>query len=69
MFYEIGLADSIGKKVILFAQAEADIPFDIKHRRFLRYEYTPRGMKEFELQLRQALEGELASVGSEFWGD
>ena len=69
VFYEIGLAHSIGKRVILLAQSDEDIPFDIKHLRYISYEYTPRGMKEFEARLVEALASEAASIGDTFWGD
>jgi len=48
VFYELGIAHAIGKKVICITQNESDIPFDIKHIRYIKYEFTPRGMIEFE---------------------
>jgi len=56
VFYEIGMAHSIGKRVILITQNADDIPFDLRHRRFLQYAYTPPGMKEFEEALRETIE-------------
>jgi hypothetical protein len=37
VFYEIGIAHALGKKVILITQSESDVPFDLRHLRFLRY--------------------------------
>jgi hypothetical protein len=51
VFYEIGMAHSIGKPVILISQTLEDIPFDLRHRRVIVYKYTPPGMMEFEEQL------------------
>jgi len=48
VFYEMGIAHTVGKKVILIAQSEEDVPFDIRHVRYLEYQYTPRGMKRLE---------------------
>jgi hypothetical protein len=52
----MGLAHAIGKTVIPITQNEEDIPFDIRQRRFIRYDYTPRGMSEFEEQLKRAIQ-------------
>ena len=56
VFYEIGLAHAIGKPVVFIAQNSKDIPFDIAHYRHIRYEYTPRGMKDFENILANTLQ-------------
>ena len=37
VFYEAGIAHSIGKEVILITQSESDIPFDLQHIRHVRY--------------------------------
>ena len=55
VFYEIGIAHSTGNPVILITQNEEDVPFDLRHRRFIKYDYTARGMKEFEKQLMATL--------------
>jgi hypothetical protein len=55
VFYEIGMAHSIGKPVVLITQNVEDVPFDLRHRRFLKYEYSPRGMRQFESQLMATL--------------
>ena len=53
VFYELGIAHALGKKTICITQNSADIPFDIKHLRYIEYEYTPRGMIEFENKLEE----------------
>ena len=55
VFYELGIAHSLGKKTICITQNSDDIPFDIRHLRYIQYEYTPRGMKIFEEKLEQHL--------------
>jgi hypothetical protein len=42
VFYEIGVAHTLGREVILITQAEADIPFDLRHLRFVQYSTTAR---------------------------
>lgn len=59
VFYELGIAHTLGKKVIIIAQSEDDIPFDIRHLRYIKYEYTPRGMKKFESALSAFISEEL----------
>lgn len=55
VFYEVGLAHAISKDVILLTQNMGDIPFDLQSLRFIVYEYSPRGMVEFEKKLRSAI--------------
>ncbi len=39
VFYELGLADALGKKVILITQdAVSEVPSDIRHLEFIRYD-------------------------------
>jgi hypothetical protein len=37
VFYELGIAHTLGKKVMLIARNEADIPFDLRHWRYFVY--------------------------------
>lgn len=60
VFYEIGLAHAIGKPVILITQKTDDVPFDIRHLRYIQYDYTPRGMRIFEKVLTDTLRAELS---------
>jgi hypothetical protein len=39
----------------LLAQNVDDVPFDLRNIRFIQYEYTPRGMREFEQRLAATL--------------
>jgi hypothetical protein len=55
VFYEIGIAHTLGKPVILISQDIDDVPFDLRHERVIVYEYTPKGMNGFEKTLRETL--------------
>ena len=55
VFYELGIAHTINKPVILITQNETDVPFDLRHFPYIKYDYTPRGMIEFDNQLRNAI--------------
>lgn len=59
VFYELGIAHTLGKPVILIAQSKDDIPFDVQHVRAILYDFTPRGMQEFESALQSTLVHEL----------
>ncbi|WP_241189861.1 hypothetical protein [Pseudomonas chlororaphis] len=51
VFYEAGIAHALGGEVILIAQAEHDIPFDLRHLRFIRYHDNAQGIAELILAL------------------
>lgn len=59
VFYEMGMAHTLGKPVILISQKKRDIPFDIQHLRFIIYKSTPKGMMEFERKLTATIQREL----------
>ncbi len=43
VFYEIGIAHTLGREVILITQSDADIPFDLRHLRYVKYLNNFRG--------------------------
>ena len=51
VFYEVGIAHALNKQVLLMTQSIEDVPFDLRHRRALVYEYSPRGCKKLENDL------------------
>ncbi len=55
VFYELGIAHTLGKDVIIITQSIQDVPFDIAHWRVLSYSFTPRGMNEFEEHLSKTI--------------
>jgi len=48
VMYEIGMAHTVGKPVVIITQNIDDVPFDLKHYRCIVYEYTPRGCESLE---------------------
>lgn len=60
VFYEMGLAHVLGRPVIMVTQNADDVPFDVRHYRYIRYEFTPRGMQDFERNLAATIETTLA---------
>lgn len=55
VMYEIGMAHTVGRPVVIITQNMDDVPFDLKHRRCIMYAFTPRGCDELE----QKIEGTL----------
>jgi nucleoside 2-deoxyribosyltransferase len=55
VFYEVGICHTLDKPVLLMAQSIDDVPFDLRHRRVLLYEYSPRGCKKLESALQENL--------------
>jgi hypothetical protein len=55
VFYEVGLCHAIGKDVLLLSQSVEDIPFDLRHRRVIQYDYTLRGCIDLESCLYEAI--------------
>ena len=55
VFYETGVAHTVGKEVVLITQSMSDVPFDLRHLRCVVYEYTPRGMSAFEGRLKKTI--------------
>ena len=51
VFYEVGIAHARNKQVLLMTQSIEDVPFDLRHRRALVCEYSPRGCKKLEKDL------------------
>jgi hypothetical protein len=55
VFYEIGIAHALGREVILITQAEADIPFDLRHLRFVQYLNNGEGLHALSTRLQPRL--------------
>jgi nucleoside 2-deoxyribosyltransferase len=53
--YEVGLADVLGKEVVLLSQAPHDIPFDFLGLRLIVYENSIGGVKKLTSQLEKRL--------------
>jgi hypothetical protein len=55
VFYELGIAHSVGKEAILLSQSIDDVPFDLRHLRCIIYSATPRGVDTMKKQLQAAI--------------
>ena len=55
VFYEAGIAYTLGKHVIPITQSPDDIPFDLKHHRFLRYLNNKEGREALRTGLAKRL--------------
>lgn len=55
VFYEIGIAHTLGREVILITQSEEDIPFDLRHLRFIKYLNNEQGRNDLLERLEAKL--------------
>lgn len=58
VFYEAGIAHTLGREVVLVTQNTADIPFDLRHLRYIPYLNNVEG----RLALTSALQGRLRTI-------
>ncbi|MDX1990808.1 MAG: DUF4062 domain-containing protein [bacterium] len=55
VFYELGIAHTLGKPVIMIAQDVEKAPFDVRGRRFIRYENNIGGVKKLKTELEKSI--------------
>jgi len=60
VFYEIGIAHTVGKKVVLITRSHDDIPSDIKHLEYIIYTYDPEGVETLVDKLKTFLKSHFA---------
>lgn len=58
VFYEAGIAHTLGREVILITQNEQDIPFDLRHLRYIRYLNNAEG----RAALTQSLQNRMQTI-------
>jgi hypothetical protein len=58
VFYELGVAHTFGKKVILLAQQREDVPFDVNYIRYIIYEPTDAGLRRLQSSLVKTMREE-----------
>lgn len=56
VFYEAGIAHTLGKHVVPLAQSLSDIPFDLRHHRCLKYLNNSEGRRALRDQLATRLQ-------------
>jgi hypothetical protein len=55
VFYEAGIAHALGREVILIAQSASDIPFDLRHLRYVQYLNNGEGREELKTRIAPRL--------------
>ncbi len=55
VFYEVGIAHTLGRNVILITQSEADIPFDLRHLRHIVYLNNGEGRADLAERIGQRI--------------
>jgi len=55
VFYEMGIAHALGRNVILLTQSDNDIPFDVRHLRYLTYLQNKEGLRDLTRRLKPKL--------------
>jgi len=58
VFYEAGIAHTLGRKVILITQSKHDIPFDLRHLRYVEYLNNAEG----RAALTAAVQGRMQTI-------
>lgn len=58
VFYEAGIAHTLGREVVLITQSSDDVPFDLRHHRFIKYLANVEGLGV----LRRTLSGRLDTL-------
>lgn len=56
VFYEAGIAHTLGREVILITQSEHDIPFDLRHLRYVKYLNNAEGRQALATALQQRMQ-------------
>lgn len=69
VFYELGIAHTLNKPAILITQARTpeEVPFDIRHLRYIAYENTETGLPKLRTDLQAAVTRLLHDL-EEGWG-
>ena len=55
VFYEAGIAHTLGRPVVPITQQKADVPFDLLHHRYLQYLPNKEGLEDLTEQLQKRL--------------
>lgn len=55
VFYEAGIAHTLGKTVIPIVQSESDVPFDLRHHRYIKYLDNGEGREHLAEELEKKL--------------
>jgi hypothetical protein len=64
VFYEVGIAHTLGKHVVPITQSKQDVPFDVQHHRYLQYLNNEEGRSALSEGLWPRLAQLTSSVAS-----
>jgi hypothetical protein len=53
VFYELGIAHTVGKSVIILTQNKNDVPFDLAHLRYIKYTDDNEGWNKLKSELKK----------------
>ncbi len=53
VFYEAGIAHTLGREVVLITQSPDDVPFDLKHHRYIHYLGNAEGVDGLKSRLSE----------------
>lgn len=56
VFYEAGLAHALGRHVIPIVQHQDDVPFDLRHHRYIQYLNNKEGVEKLAVDITPRLE-------------
>ena len=57
VFYECGIAHTLGRTVVPITQHQGDVPFDLAHHRYIKYLNNSEGLAALGLDLEKRLKG------------
>ena len=55
VFYELGIAHTLGREVVMVTQSDADIPVDLRHLRYVRYLNNAEGREALKTKVTERL--------------
>lgn len=56
VYYETGIAHTLGRPVVPLTQADEHVTFDLQHHRFIRYTSNTEGLEELKPKLKRRLQ-------------
>ena len=61
VFYELGIAHTLGKPTIMISHHEEEVPFDIRDRRMIIYQHGAEGLNNLRRALGKTIASEMAT--------
>lgn len=56
VFYEAGIAHTLGKEIIIITQSDDDVPFDLRHIRYIKYLNNTEGLFTLSEKIKSRIE-------------